>query len=179
MNLYDTLLAKALSGSGGGGGGGDANIVEGSFKFTVEEDGPKTIDLPYTGNGYPIRFVIYIKNGVKSDPVFSPLIQRFATAWFGGEKVDISTAPSYGDGTTKNCSMVISMHKNSSSVADDYAASFTGSVSTYRSSGASGSAYEKVRFKDSKTLSVYMSKTNQVHGFVSDVEYAYRIEYSE
>lgn len=58
--FYDATGEKKQGTSSGGGGGGSSNYVKGTFKGTTTGTA-MDINIPYTGNGYPIASFI-IKN---------------------------------------------------------------------------------------------------------------------
>lgn len=61
MDLFDIAVASKLAG-GGGGGGGASNVVQGEFK--TEGNWVQTIEIPYTGSGFPVVAMIWIKGGL-------------------------------------------------------------------------------------------------------------------
>lgn len=62
---YDTTLKNEVVVNVSGGGGGPSNIVSGTFTGTTA--GNMEIEVPYSGTGYPIAFVVISKGGAKAD----------------------------------------------------------------------------------------------------------------
>lgn len=93
MDLFDIAVAKKLAG-GGGGGGGASNVVLGTFKGTT--NGVLSVSVPYTGEGYPISLLIYVKDGVdcSGTPFYDIVCSATLAQWYAS-KSDPSKAPTY------------------------------------------------------------------------------------
>ena len=83
MDLFDIAVASKLAG-GGGGGGGASNVVFG--EFTTEGNSIQTVEVPYTGSGFPVAAMIWVKGGysaalnaIEIDNVFAWGMVKFNT----------------------------------------------------------------------------------------------------
>ena len=160
--------------------GGASNYVTGTFKGTTT-GAAMDVNIPYTGNGYPIVVMIYVSGGIRdADGTFENLIQRYATAELLATKADISEAPEYRNTANyaADFAAVISMYKNSSTDASSYTSGRSASQTLYRNStrASSSSALEIVKFLPNNIMSVYIASTS--YGFAANYDYTYHIIYS-
>jgi len=161
------------------GGGGASNLVMGTFTGTTT-GAAMDIDLPYTGNGYPIAVMVFPKEGTyKSGGTYYNLIQRYAANFYTAIKNDPSTAPIYsGNIVNQNFSAVYQYRKNSASSATSYGGTGTVSAKTYTGSAAvNNNSSGIVNFKSNTKMSVYIASTS--YGFAANIEYTYIVVYSE
>ena len=163
------------------GGGGASNYVSGTF--TPSGSGTVgSISLPYTGTGYPICAMVFVKGGAynSSNTAWYNSTQRYAVGQWTMHKSVQDTAPSYGTGTSTNTAdygVTTTIYKNSTTSATTYIRTSSMSANTFSSSDASSSANYCVKFKPGNVLSYYTAST--YYGLMSGVEYEYHIVYSE
>lgn len=171
MNLYDLIVAKKLSGGGGGGGGGSSNVVTGSFKGT--ENGVLEVPLSYTGEGYPLSVLIYVKDGVETEPYYSIVCLNSVVQW-AASKSDPTTAPTYTDGTTKNCVDYVVARKGSSK--GSYGQTSGRASNIYRNQEPGAAAGTVVKFISSTIMKVRIADSD--YGFYPNIDFAYTVTYS-
>lgn len=164
-------------------GGGASNFVQGTFiaNFTgeVEKGNPQTIDLPYTGNGYPVMVVIVVKGGAynQSNPDWYNLIQQYAIGAICITKANMNSAPTYATSGADNYGVCVGVYKSSSTNATLYSRISSMIAKAYTTSDVNGGTLiNSVKFHSNKTMSVFVSNTQ--YGFVDGMEYEYFIAYS-
>lgn len=140
-------------------GGGAANIVTGTF--TGETNGAKTIDVGYTGNGYPIALYIFNSSGKLSgvdgiDIYLKRLTDTSASPSYSGTYGQLLYRTVTSGGTVTN--------KGDSSVMMTYTAAVNGINLAAVLSAKS-------------TLQVYIGTSNT--NFAQNVQYTYAIVYNE
>lgn len=164
-----------LTGTGsGGGGGGLTSVVRGSFRYASE--GWQTINLSYSGTGYPIGLAIFIKNGI-SDSTYSQTLRRYAISEFYVSKNNNKSAPTYsGDG-----SISLYRYKNSSSNPTNNSAT-NNTTSVYNTNEPTfNSGGYAVRISGDKQIKVRMVNTSENtsrEGFLVNTDYEYIVIYS-
>lgn len=173
------LLADGSIGTGtasGGGGGGASNIVTGTFKGTTT-GAAMTVTIPYTGTGWPIAFLIFPTGGIynSSSPFYS-LVQRYAYASTYGVKNASNTSPTYDSTANENNMSISSIYKSSASSATTYSSNQSIGANVLRNTDASSGQYTALRFKNNKTLSVFIASNS--YGFAANIEYTYYVIYS-
>ena len=159
------------------GGGGASNFVHGEFT-TQSSAGVQTVNIPYTGSGYPIMAYIVIKGGAYvSGTDWYNSMQRYAIGVWACSKSVMSSAPTYGTSGTQNQAVTMSIYKNSTSSSTSYTRTSAMNTNTYTSSNATNAAATAVRFKsNAKTLSIYVNTSS--YGFLPNQDYEYFIVYS-
>jgi len=170
-----------VSVSGGGGGG---NVVTGTFKGTG--DGPLSIDVPYTGTGYPVALLIRVKDG--TDGTYGATVHRYSMAFWACAKQHPliaptfpSSSPSTTDEIDANNGMGGYVWKTSSSNATSYGGAGNQALWLFKNVDAIGSTNSYcVAFKSAKVLSVYIVSSPNLgqYGFMGGIEYEYTIVYS-
>lgn len=152
--------------------GGASNVVTGTFKGTTT-GAAMDVNIPYTGNGYPIAISIYPKGGTVE---LSSLIQKYAIVQAEINKYDASLTPDYNASGQAAYGTLSMIYKNSTSSAATVAASTALSTRIYRNSDSSAGSTTFLRIKSNKKLSVFIASTS--YGFVANTEYTYHIIYS-
>ena len=154
----------------------DPKYVSGTFKGDTAGT-TISVNVPYTGNGYPVVIIIYPTGGSSnSDTTFYTTVQRYAECMFTAVKMNTGSTPNYAShSATENNYVVLSRYKNSDSDATSYASGQSGAgvVSDYAASATSSAC---CRFNSKTSMSVYIASTS--YGFMKDVEYTYHIVYS-
>lgn len=172
---FYTAAGEKTAGTASGGGGGLTSVVRGSFKYTAE--GWQTISVPYTGSGYPIGLLIYVKAG-EAESTFAGTLRRYALSRYIVIKDDTTSSPSY-DGTTAN--IIVYRYKASTSVSGSYSAS-TSNASAYNTSESTSNAAGYVaRISAQKQIKVRMVDTTHNtsrYGFLVNTDYEYLVVYS-
>lgn len=153
-------------------------IIKGTFTGTTA-GAAMDVNIPYTGSGYPIAFMIYPTGGsYNSNTTYYNAIQQSAVNSIYGVKGNVGIAPDYTTtNVDENIYSVASIYKSTNSSATSYADTM---IMTAKSAGdyaASSSSTVCARFNSSNKLSVYISNGSNT-GFMKDIEYTYQILYS-
>ena len=159
------------------GGGGSSNVVSGTFKGTTNASS-MSVELAYTGSGYPVSYIVYVKGGT-FDPNSSwhTLIDRYKIAVLAGAKCDSQT-PDYSTSSYfGNKMMVIGRYKSSTSDGSVYSNGGTNNSNVLMNTNASSSTVATtLTIKSPTEMSVRIGGTS--YGFALNVEYVYHIIYS-
>lgn len=156
------------------GGGSASNIVMGTFKGT--SDGALDVNIPYSGNGWPIAVNIYISGGPYSNQSFVNLIQRYASQAFIMLKRIFDMEPIYNSNIDYDGGVCLNRYKSSNSNSASYSSTSDFVYNMFKKNGAQSGAYSIAKMKDFKTLSVWIGSSS--HCFAKDFEYEYIIIYS-
>lgn len=161
-----------------GGGGGATNYVTGEFT-TQSSAGVMTLTLPYTGTGYPVAAMVFVKGGAYNSAV-SPWYssaQRYAVGQWTMHKSNQTTAPSFGTSGAANQGVTTWIFKNSTSSSTSYSRSSAMNTNVFSSSNASNSGALCCRFRSRTQLTVYVNTSS--YGLLPGQEYVYHVIYSE
>lgn len=160
------------------GGGGESNYVHGEFNTGSTAGEVITINIPYSGSGYPIAAMVYVKGGVydSSNTDWYTAVQRYAVGEWVMTKAIQDTAPTYATSNNTNQGVTVSIYKNSSSSANNYSRNSAMNTNSYTSSDATSAPQTCVRFKSATRMSVYVASTS--YGLMADLDYEYHIIYS-
>lgn len=157
--------------------GGASNFVQGEFHSGTTTTA-QTVNIPYTGNGYPIMAYVVIKGGAYiSDTEWYTTIHRYAVGVWSMSKNNMSLTPSFATSGAENQAVTTWIYKSSTSSATSYSRSSAMNTNTFSSSNASSGGATCVRFKSATKLSVVASTTS--YGLFPDTDYQYFIVYSE
>jgi len=158
-------------------------------EFTTGSSGGSTgsVSLNYTGNGYPIMFLAYVKNGVYNpsstgDTTWYNSVSRYDVGLVIMVKADTTTTPTYATSGTENTGAISYVYKNSTSNATSYGRSGSMTANTYTSSSTNASTSSTmIRFKGSnKALSYYIgNRSSSTYGLARSTTFSYIIVYSE
>ena len=186
-----TLITKSITANGTYNASGDSadgyssvtvavpsKLITGTFTGSTA-GAAMTVNIPYTGSGYPIWLLVYPANGTnKSGDAFAALVQRYAECVFLMVKNDLSTAPTYNDTTADaNKAAVMAYYKSSDSDATLITAGQVLAKPLYRDNNAMEAYADCVRLRSNTTMSVYIANTS--YGFANGIEYAYAVMYSQ
>ena len=160
------------------GGGGESNYVHGEFNTGSTAGAVITINIPYSGSGYPIAAMVYVKGGVydPSNTDWHTAVQHYAVGEWVMTKAIQGTAPTYATSGNTNQGVTAGIFKNSSSSAYSYYRNSAMNTNSYTSSDATSSPLTCVRFKSATRMSVYVASTS--YGLMADLDYEYHIIYS-
>ena len=182
-----TLAGKILNiqtGSGGSGGSGVTNVVQGSFTTGSTRNTVESTSISYTGSGYPIAVMIFVKggtynNGTGGNTTWYNSVNRYDVGSYSMSKARQTTTPTYSTSGADNYGVVDIIYKNSTSTSTTYTRTSSMTVNTYSSSNAQAST-ACVRFKgNNKTMTYYIgNKASGSIGFASETEYSYIVIYS-
>lgn len=161
------------------GGGGASNIVIGEFTPDEEYKGyPMTVNISYTGSGYPVAVMIYPSEGAYDpDGTYYNTIQRYALHTVAIVKDLFDEAPTYGYTTTgADKASIVVRYKNSTSSSTSITQSGTTSANLFTTVDPSAMASSCVRFTSATTMKILVADTS--YGFMADIPYTYHIVYS-
>lgn len=157
----------------GYGQGGASNVVIGTFVGTTE-GAAMDVDIPYTGNGYPVSVMIYPSASAES--VFDSTIRQYAIAFYNSVKNGLSQTPAYSGGTDDKAK-VLYRSKSSSSNASAMSDSSGITAPIYNNIAATGATSNVVKINSATKLSVYIIGTTG-KGFLANTEYTYIVVYN-
>lgn len=168
---YATALVN-VSGSGGA-----SNFVTGTFTGTTKGE-IVNIDIPYSGNGYPIMIFVIPTGGMYGNRDYYNLIQRYAIGYLAAYKTYASSTPTYNTKGFGDQFSTCAAYKNNATSATSYTRTFSpNAVITYGNSVDPSGATQSLLFRNSKKFSVLIANTS--YGFAANIEYTYYIMYSE
>lgn len=157
------------------GGGGSSNIVSGTF-VPNGNGSVDVVDIPYTGNGWPVMGWIFPKGGYGGSEVESTL-QRYAENNYSFAKKYPDVAPTYGTSGTANQAITFSQWKNSTSSTTSINQGSSLSNVIFTSSAPTNSYNNVVRFQSATKMRIWVAASN--YGFINGLPYEYHIIYSE
>lgn len=178
--FFDALGALTQGTASGGGGGGLTSVVRGDFKYTAE--GWNTISLPYSGSGYPIAAVIYVKDGIAYGDFYTT-IRRYAIGTYAVCKSNCKIAPTYSGSSSTDSSSCVCIYKSSTSdattfgVTNGIANTLIYNTSTSISNGVSH-AFRISGQKEIKVRMVDLTNNTSRYGFLINTDYTYVVIYS-
>lgn len=159
-------------------GGGSSNIVEGTFT-TGSSAGVESVNIPYTGNGYPIAAMVFVDGGAYNSAVsgWYTSVQRYAVGMWSMSKAVQTSAPTYSTSGTQNQGVTCAIYKNSTSSSTTYSRTSAMNTNVYSSSNAANTAATCVRLKSGNVLSYYVNTSS--YGLLPNTTYKYIVIYSE
>ena len=159
--------------------GGATNYVQGTFTTSSTGGVTQSISIPYSGNGYPISWTIEPTGGIYGNEDLYNLIQRYVTINYCGTKKNTNTSPVYSTGgVTGNQSGADVMYLYKNSTSNSLVVARTGGdITVYTGEETAYAGNMQVIFKNATTMCIYVASTS--YGFAPNIEYTYRIVYSE
>lgn len=174
MDIYDMLVAQALSGSGGGGGGGNSsNTFSGEF---IAEDTTgnqeQILEIPYEGTGFPMSICFTIE-----DVPTASEENKYTIIAFTGTSAFPNNRPTYNAGYYDKMGVSACAVNNSGA----YQTNSETNNQIYRKNIAGRTAPTALIAITSATtikLAVESSTTSGFYGFRTGKKYRYRVFYS-
>lgn len=159
------------------GGGGASNIVQGEFT-TSTTAGVHSLNISYTGSGYPIAAMVFVKGGAYNSAytTWYNSVQRYAVGQWTMSKSVQSSTPTYTTSGTQNQGVVTAIYKNSTSSSTSYTRTSAMNTNVFSSSNATNAAATCVRLKSGNVLSYYVNTSS--YGLLPSCDYQYIIIYS-
>ena len=177
-----TTLAGKIAQIQTGGGGGASNVVTGTFTTGSSGASTGTINLNYSGSGYPIAVLIFIADGLSdTDTSWYTTVARYDVGWVLMVKAVTSTTPTYETTESANYGAISYLYKSSTSSATSYSRTGSQTANTYTSSSTDASSGSSmIRFKGSgKVLSYYVgNRSSSTYGLARDTTFRYIVIYS-
>ena len=161
------------------GGGGASNIVQGTFKYDSYTSA--TIDLPYTGTGYPVAIIITPQKGSYNpdDPDFYNLVSVCAIEVYCATKSRADVSPRYNGGSQANDGFTVQYrYKQSSTSATAYSQTASNQYVVCSQGAPANNNQAVVRMPSATKLRLVTQSSNTSYGFANGVTYAYTIIYS-
>lgn len=166
-----TSIAEAVINVAGGGGA--SNFVSGEFT-TGTTEGKQTINIPYTGNGYPLVAMIYVKN---PEGEWKTFVGQNAIAQSIMVKNFPDIEPAYNGSADKDKSSCTSAYKSSATSSTAHKAVHNSAINMFNDSfSAASSSVNRAYFSSANQLNVYVRGTS--YGFAQDMTYGYCIIYT-
>lgn len=170
-----------------GGGGGASNLVHGTFTTGSTRGAVGNTTVNYSGNGYPVAAVVFIKGGAYNNTTggnadWVNLIAQYDVGTWYMTKSRVTTAPTYADTDIDNCGATTIIRKNSSTNAGSFTGGFNIAANVYKTSSQDpSSGVWCVGFKASNTtLAWYVgNSSSSAVGLTPSTEYEYYIVYSQ
>lgn len=163
------------------GGGGASNFVTGTFTTPSTTSTNGTVDVPYSGSGYPIMLVIYVEGGCYNSAVsgWYNSVVRYAVGQFCITKGVATTAPTYKTSGSENYGTVQVLYKNSTSSATAYSSTRSATANSYSSTTATSTSYATVRWISNTRISYRNCNGSSNYGLLPGTTYRYVVYYSE
>lgn len=185
-NIKKDVLIFGVTGTYEGGGGGATNIVQGTFTAGTEGT-VQTINVPYTGNGYPIELNISVNGGIyvnnsgyTNAQTWYDAIHQNAIGKYSMSKCGATNAPVYSSSNTFiDGGTVTSVYKNSSSSNTSFTRGYTLYNLLYTSADPTATSTNTVTIPSNTSFKVLVSGETSGYGFLSGLVYSYYVVYSE
>lgn len=181
---FYTASGVLTQGTNSGGGGGATNIVMGTFTTGTTGNTTGTATINYTGTGYPIALMVFVKGGAynnstSGNTTWYNSMTRYDCGWYSMIKARTTSTPTYTTSGADNYGTVAVIYKNSTSNATSYTRTSSMTANVFSSSSAAAST-AMCRFKgNGKTLSYYIGNaTSSTIGFPKSTEMQYIAIYS-
>lgn len=181
---FYTASGVLTQGTNSGGGGGATNIVMGTFTTGTTGNTTGTATINYTGTGYPIALMVFVKGGAynnstSGNTTWYNSMTRYDCGWYSMIKARTTSTPTYTTSGADNYGTVAVIYKNSTSSATSYTRTSSMTANVFSSSSAAAST-AMCRFKgNGKTLSYYIGNaTSSTIGFPKSTEMQYIAIYS-
>lgn len=158
---------------------GATNVVCGEF-VTGSAMELQDVEVPYSGNGYPVAVAIFVKEGTRGQgSAWETETERYAVGAWCAVKSDTLTPPAY-DGSLSCYGSAFSAYKSSASNATALSVSAGEYVQIFRDSPVSTSQNAFISIVSPTLLRFYVANgTSNFKGFQHDLTYTYAVVYSE
>lgn len=167
-----------------GGGTSCPKLVQGTFTTSSTGGSNASINLDYTGSGYPIMTLVFVNGGIsnQNNTSWATEIARYDVGLVLITKAVTTTTPSFATSGSQNYGAIRYIYKSSTSNATSYSCGGSQTANTYTSSSTNASTSSNMlRFKGSgKVLSYYVgNRSSSTYGLARDTTFQYIIVYSE
>ena len=171
------------------GGTSCPKLVQGTFTTGSTGGSTGSVNLSYSGTGYPIACFVFVNGGANNstssgNTTWVNSKDRYDVGFYSMTKAEMNTTPTYATSSSvsANWGVVTIIYKNSTSDSTSYTRTSNMSAVTYNSSSTNAStSYNCVRFKgNNKTLSYYIgNRASNAVGLARSTTFQYIIVYSE
>lgn len=159
--------------------GGASNFVTGTFTCNnYGSTGTQTIDVSYSGSGYPISMNIYpVEGGYNSSSYYYDLVQRYGIIFYNWVKSNVTTEPTYSGSGAANQGSWVRRYKSSNSSATTYAHSSVNNNSVMFSETTAPNGNICVIMSGNKQFKIKIVSASG-YGFIPSQQYRYELVYS-
>lgn len=158
-----------------GGGGGATNLITGTFT-TNATSGAQTINIPYTGTGYPLKVWVEVEpSWYDNTSTWYNTIQRYAVGWVCITKANPTTAPTYTTSGAANTGSSLAVYKTNATSATSFTRSGSNGSNMWTSSAATANS-TCVKVLSGNRLSVFVA--GESYGLLASTTYRYIVMYS-
>lgn len=175
------LVLDEEGGGGGGGGGGATNFVQGEFHTDASGDVIQTVNIPYTGSGYPISVVVVLKEGLGgTNSTWPSLVERYAVGYWTCSKLNPNVAPTYDTGYSDDGdkAAVMAQYKSSASGTSISNAGSTGHTLYGTDDPSDYYGYSMIEITSNTQFKCIVRNTVKAYGLRKNTDYFYYIVYS-
>ena len=171
---------------GGDSGSGASNFIQGTF--TAGTAGTvQTINVPYTGSGYPIALAISVEGGTYTNnsgnanaQAWYDVIHQYAIGYYSMSKCGATNNPQYvGTNIFIDGATVMNAYKSSASDNNIYSRNFNIGERIYKTGEPGTSSTDIVTISTNTTIKVRIAGESSGYGFLSGLIYSYYVVYSE
>lgn len=162
--------------------GGASNVVFGTFRTSSSYGSTVTINIPYTGSGYPIAFMAFVSDGLKNPTeghtAWNNLVKRYAIGYYSMVKDETNTAPTFSSATADSARILV-IYKNSTS--DATLLNYNYSQATVFDTTNPSTTYSSFLKFPNKTSFKYrtVGSSGTQYGFATNMNFTYIAVYSE
>lgn len=161
-------------------------IVQGEFTTGATRNSTGTVTIPYTGTGYPIALMVFVKNGAYNngtggDTTWYDSVNQYDCGVYYMSKSRVNFTPTWATSNVVNGGVTAIIYKNSTSSSTTYTRASNMAANTFTSSSTDASAGNLcVVFKgNAKTLSYYIgNKGSNKIGLAPSTTFQYIAVYS-
>lgn len=162
----------------GGGGGGNSSFFTGTFD-AGDADTIGSVEIPYTGNGYPVLAMVVVDGGLYNksrQQAWIDLDRKNAVGMWAYAKAN-ETAPTFKTSGAENCGTVLDIYKTG---VNAYGSSQHEAKNVLTPTLPNGSAAECIRFNGVALMKFYVgTAANYNYGLAPNFRYRYYVLYSE
>ena len=165
------------------GSSGCPKLVMGEFTTGSTGGSTGTVNLSYSGSGYPLAVLVFVATGLSDTSTdWYTTIARYDVGLVAMVKAVTSTTPTYATSGEANYGAISYLYKSSTSSATSYSRTGSQTANTYTSSSTNASTGSSmIRFKgNGKTLSYYVgNRTSSTYGLARSTTFRYIVLYSQ
>lgn len=155
--------------------GGASNVVIGTFTAGTAGTA-QTVNIDYSGNGYPVSLSIYPSDGFTSTSSIGSATHQYAIICYFSMKRIHDSAPTYAGSGSYDHAYGAYLYKSSTGSGTSNTVTRINGSAIYNSADATTSAPYFVRITSKNSLSIFVSSTS--YGFLSGATYKYVVVYS-
>lgn len=157
--------------------GSGLEVVSGIFTADTST-GIHTLNIPYSGSGYPVEMIFCIADGMYNSNYadWYNLVSRYAVGLWVAVKDVFTSLPTFTGTATRNYAQTLARYKNSTSSATSYT-SAGGRNTVYSNTDPTQTSGTFIKFYDETTVKYFTANGN--YGFAGGCDYEYFIRYRQ